>query len=204
MTRSLTILGRINAETPPAAAGTSFRETAMADNRTAPEAEDPHHTLRALGARAHQLRASLRAADHYIGEGSEDAANTGSWLISSAMELATDLTSDIDNLARTVKERPADAGLTQRISSLRVRTHQLFAAARAAHHFLDQDTADDRDTGSWLVATALGLAVKLASELDDSAVPARRTPIDKSKIEPHDAALTRRVAAATAPLRGAA
>jgi hypothetical protein len=178
----------------------------MADNRSSSsdDSDSPHATLRALGARAHQLRAALRAADHYIGEGSADASNTGSWLISSAMELATDLTSDVDNLARSVKDRSADAALMQRIAALRVRTHQLFAAARAADHFLDQDNAEDRDTGSWLVATALSLAVKLASEMDDSAAPARRTPIDKSQIEPHDAALARRVAAATTPLRGTA
>ena len=66
------------------------------------------------------------------------------------------------------------------------------------------DTREDRDTGSWLIATAQGLAQKLASEIDNSATPSRRPMIDKGAIEPHDAALARRVAAATAPLRGAA
>jgi hypothetical protein len=55
-----------------------------------------------------------------------------------------------------------------------------------------------------LIASALGLAQKLASEFDDGAAPVRRPAIDKSQIEPHDAALTRRMNAATTPLRGAA
>jgi hypothetical protein len=48
----------------------------------------------------------------------------------------------------------------------------------------------------------LTLAHKLASEIDDSAVPAKRPAA--GEVEPHDPALARRVAAATAPLRGAA
>ena len=169
------------------------------------ESDDPQHAVRRLGSKAHQLRAALRAADHYIGEDGSDASNTGSWLISSALDLASDVTADVDALARSMKERPAEAGLQQKVAALRIRAHQLHAAARAADHFLDQDTNEDRDTGSWLVATALGLAVKLASEMDDSAAPpARRVPFDKSKIEPHDAGVARRVAAASAPLRGAA
>ena len=123
--------------------------------------------------------------------------NTGSWLISSAVELSQDVASGVDSLARSLKERTADAGLQQRVSSLRVRAHQLYAAAQAADHFLDQDSSEDRDTGSWLVATAMTLANKLSSELDDSATPARRAPVDKAAMEPHDATMARRTANAT-------
>jgi hypothetical protein len=84
--------------------------------------------------------------------------------------------------------------LQQRVATLRVRAHQLCAAARAADHFLDQDTREDRETGSWLVATAMGLANKLSSELDDSATPTRRPAIDKTAQEPQDATAPRRMA----------
>jgi hypothetical protein len=80
----------------------------------------------------------------------------------------------------------------------------LHAAARAADHFLDRDSNEDRETGSWLIATASSLAQKLAAELDDNVLPQRRQLVDKSALEPHDAGLARRVAAATAPLYGAA
>ena len=172
---------------------------------TTTTSEDPHHALRELGGRAHQIRAGFRAADHFFNaQGGQDASNTGSWLISSAVELAHEVAADIDSLARAIKERPSDAALQQRVSALRVRAHQLYAAAKAADHFLDLDSREDQETGSWLVATAMGLANKFSSELDDSATPARRPSIDKSTIEAHDPAMARRMAAATAPVRGAA
>ena len=175
---------------------------------SASEGGDVAHVLRLLGARAHQLRATTRAADHYNAQDVQAERDTGSWLISSAVGLAEELAADIDGLARSIKERQTDAALLARISPLRVRAHQLHAAAKAADHFLDQDTREDQDTGSWLIATANALAVKLAAELDDSVAGARRGPLDKSPvtpIEPHDPALARRVAAAAAmPVRGAA
>jgi hypothetical protein len=180
----------------------------MSENRTASrspnpshavDAEDTHGALRAMGARAHQLRAALRAADHYNNQGNSDERDTGSWLISSALDLAQDVVADIDSLARQLKERPADATLQQTVAALRVRTHQLYASTRAADHFLDQDNNDDRETGGWLVATAHGLAVKLASAFDDSAAPVRRGGGDKST-ELQEAGPARR----GAPLRGAA
>ncbi len=190
----------------------------MSENRTASrstnpnsnsgasiDAEDPHGALRVMGARAHQLRAALRAADHYNSQGNADERDTGSWLISSALDLAQDVVADIDSLARQLKERPADAALQQTVSALRVRSHQLYASTRAADHFLDQDSNDDRETGGWLVATAHGLAMKLASAFDDSATPARRGAggggggSDKGT-ELQEAGGARRAA----PLRGAA
>ena len=166
--------------------------------------DDPHKALRHLGARAHQLRAATRAADHFIALDTAEDRNTGSWLMSSALVLAADLASDLDSLARTIKERAADATLRQAVANLRVRAHQLHAAARAADHFLDQDTREDHETGGWLIATALTLAHKLASEIDDSTVPAKRGAGDAVNIEAQDPVAARRMAAATAPARGAA
>jgi hypothetical protein len=135
--------------------------------------DDLSQTLRQLGARAHQLRAATRAADHFNESAEKDDHNTGSWLMSCALTLAQELTVDIDDLARSAKEA-GDGAAAQRVAPLRVRAHQLYAAARAADHFLDQDGTEDRETGGWLVATALNLAGKLASEFDDSVAVMRR------------------------------
>ena len=166
--------------------------------------EEHSQTLRQLGSRAHQLRAATRAADHYNALDKAEDRDTGSWLISCALGLADDLACDINGLARSFKEGPAEAASQQAVAGLRVRAHQLHAAVRAADHFLDQETNEDRDTGSWLIACALGLATKLAAEIDDCVAPARRAVVDKEKLEPHDAQLARRVAAASTPIRGAA
>jgi hypothetical protein len=182
-------------------------EVPMPEPRTASNGHDSAETsqvLRQLGARAHQLRATTRAADHYNALDQPADRDTGSWLMSSSVGLAADLAADLDALARTVKERQADAALLARLSPLRVRAHQLHAAAKAADHFLDQDSREDQDTGSWLIATAQALAAKLAAEMDDSVPGVRREALNKATVEPHDPAVTRRVAAATAPLRGAA
>jgi hypothetical protein len=168
--------------------------------------DDPSSELRQLGARAHQLRATTRAADHYIAQDAPDAANTASWLMSASLDLSAELVTGIDGLARTLKEQPG-AALGSAVAKLRVLVHQLHAAAKAADHFLDQDGGDLRETGVWLIATASGLAAKLACGLDD-AVASARTPFDKARpdpatIEAHDPQLTRRVAAATATPRAA-
>ena len=164
---------------------------------------DAPQALRALGARAHQLRATTRAADHFNAQDSSEDRNTGSWLMSCALGLAEELAHDVDSVARSMKERNTDSATLQRVSNLRVRVHQLHAAAKAADHFLDQDSHEDRDTGSWLIATACGLAQKLASEMDDSVSLVRRPAVDSKSIEPHDAAFARRVKGATATLHGA-
>lgn len=171
----------------------------MSDTRPTPE--DPHAWLRQLGARAHQLRACTRAADHFTALDTPEDRNTGSWLMSSALVIADELAADIDGLARGLKERPADAALQLRVAALRVRAHQLHAATRAADHFLDHDTLDGRDTGGWLIATALGLAQKLAAELDDSALPTIRHPA-RAVADVLDASPPRH--GMPAPLRGAA
>ena len=160
--------------------------------------------LRQLGNRAHQLRAATRAADHFTALDSDEDRNTGSWLMSCALALADELAADIDNLARSIKQSSTDVAQLQSVAALRVHAHQLHAATRAADHYLDQETHEDRDTGSWLIACALRLAEKLAAQIDDNVAPIRRPPVDKSTLEPHDAQLARRVSAATTPIRGAA
>lgn len=163
----------------------------------------PHQTLRALGARAHQLRATIRAADHFTARSTESDRNTGAWLMSSAVTLSEDLAAEIDSLARSLKEGPPEPALQQQVSALRVRAHQLHAAARAADHFLEQDTHEDRDTGSWLIAAALDLATRLAGEIDDSAVPVRRkAAVNGHAEDPQEAQLARRIAAAASPVAG--
>jgi hypothetical protein len=176
---------------------------------TAARSHDASSMLRKLGSRAHQLRAATRAADHFNAQDNDNDRSTGSWLMSCALTLAEDLAVDIDVLARTVREANGDAGTQQKVAALRVRAHQLHAATRAADHFLDQDSREDHDTGSWLIACASGLAEKLAAELDDGVATPRRPGLDKQSIEPHDAQLARRLNAATAaphatPIRGAA
>lgn len=177
--------------------------SAAADTRPA---DSLPGVLRALGARAHQVRAATRAADHYLAQDASTEHDTGAWLLSSAVTLAADLAIDLDGLARALKERNAESALQQRLVPLRERAHQLHAAAKAADRFLEQDSRDDRDTGGWLVPMAQDLANKLAHELDD-ALSALRRPAAADKaaaVEPHDPALARRINAATAPLRGAA
>ena len=152
--------------------------------------------LRQLGSRAHQLRAATRAADHFSGQDNEEDRATASWLMSCSVGLAAELASDIDSLARVQRDTPADAALQRSVAAVRVRAHQLHAAARAADRFLEQESPEDRETGSWLIACAQGLAVRLASELDNSVVPIRRAPVDKARMEVHDPQLVRSMAAA--------
>jgi hypothetical protein len=162
--------------------------------------------LRSLGARAYQVRAATRAADHYLAQDASDDTDTGAWLLASAVTLAADLASDLDGLARTLKERSAEAPLQQRLVPLRAQAHQLHAAAKAADRFLEQDNRDDRETGGWLVPMAQQLAARLAAGIDDTLASARRpAPAgEKAMAEAPDAAQPRRVHAAAAPLRGAA
>jgi len=182
--------------------------TAMSDHRPAAarsakafDLDDHTAALRHLGGRAHQLRAATQAADHFNASDEPTDHNTACWLISGALMLADEVALDLDALARGMKERPVDAALRGTVAQLRVRAHQLHAAARAADHYMEQDTREDHETGTWLIANAMGLAQRLAGELDDCAVPVRRPQVEG--IEPHDAALVRRVAAA-AQVRGAA
>ena len=166
-----------------------------------PGADDNTQALRRLGARAHQLRAATRAADHFSQQDTDEDRGTASWLMSCALGLAAELASDIDGLARGLRESSADTALQRGVASVRVRAHQLHAASRAADRFLEQESLEDRETGSWLIACAHGLAGKLAAELDNSVMPVRRPAVDKARMEAHDPQVVRAMNAAMPSVR---
>jgi hypothetical protein len=141
-------------------------------------AGDAYPLLRKLGGNAYQLHATARAADHFLSLENRTDRDTGAWLISSAFGISEELASDLDGLAKTLKDRASEASLTSELRLLRTRAHQLQATTRAADHFLEQDSNEDRSTGSWLIAYALGVAEKLASELDDLASRIKRSGND--------------------------
>lgn len=160
---------------------------------------------RTLGTRAHQMRALTRAADHYLATG-DGGRHTACWLISGACELSVDAASELDALAHSLREAGVDASRMQQVQRLRVRAHRLQAMLHAADHFLEQDAAEDADTGSWLVSCAVGGAKQFASEIDDCSplverVESRRAP-PVDVVDAHEAALQRRVAAMTERLPG--
>lgn len=163
-----------------------------------PAADDVYGTLRRLAGVGYQLRASLRGGDRFLALDANDDHNTGVWLISCALTLAEDIKTELDGLARSWKPRAGDAAVATALHKLRTRAHQLHASTRAADHFLDQDGAEDRSTGSWLVACALGLAEKLAGETEDLASAMKRPNGDPAV----DVTARRPAPAATAPLRG--
>ena len=153
-------------EAVPLTPGTSVSAKAMGG--------ETYPMMRQLGGRAYQLLACARASDHYIAQESDEDRDTGSWLISCAVTLAVELAEDLDGMARNIKASATDPALSHGFQKLRARAHQLHAATRAADHFLEQDSNVDRSTGSWLIACALGLADKLANELEELANGMRR------------------------------
>lgn len=137
-------------------------------------------SLRRLGGLAHQTRASLRAADRFVTQGSPEDHDSASWLVCTAVELAHEVADELDGLAKGLREAGSDAARQQALAPWRKIAHQLHAACRAADVYLEQESRDDQDTGTWLVASALGLADRLAGALDDGvgawavAEPAKR------------------------------
>ncbi len=97
-------------------------------------ADDPSSELRQLGARAHQLRATTRAADHHIALAAPDAANTASWLMSASLDLSAELVTGIDGLARTPfdEARPDPATIEPHDSQFTRRVAVATATSRAA------------------------------------------------------------------------
>ena len=166
------------------------------------KAGDTYATMRQLGGRAYQLLAAARAADHFIAQDSVEDRDTGSWLISCAVGLADELAADLDTLARQLKTGGNDAAQAAGLQKIRARAHQLHAATRAADHFMEQDNSVDRSTGSWLIACALGLADRLAGELEDLANGMRRVPGDAAPAAA-DVASIRRGGGQAASLRAA-
>ena len=158
---------------------------------------DNYQLLRQLGARAYQLRAAARAADHFIAREVAADRETGTWLIACAGGLAEELAYDFDVLARNFRDAVAEPGQILALQKLRAKAHQLHAATRASDYFIDLESSEDRNTGSWLMACALGLADKLAAELEDLASAVRRGPTDAPMSAPtSDATLGRRSTAA--------
>lgn len=138
------------------------------------------HSLRRLGALAHQTRASLRAADRFVTQGGPQHHDTASWLVCTAVEMSGEVADDLDGLAKGLREAGSDAVRQQALAPWRKTAHQLHAACKAADVYLEQESRDDQDTGAWLVASALSLADQLAGALDDgvgawaAAEPAKR------------------------------
>jgi hypothetical protein len=134
---------------------------------TAADQNPRQQSLRRLGGLAHQTRASLRAADRFVTQGVGEDRDNASWLVCTAVELAREVADDLDGLAKGLREAGNDAARQQALAPWRKVAHQLHAACRAADVYLEQDARDDRDTGTWLVASALALADRLAGALDD-------------------------------------
>lgn len=155
---------------------------------------EPYAFLRAHGARAHQLRTSLRAADHYLSLDTADDRVTAAWLVSCALGLAAELSTGVDKVAKSLRDRRAEPALQHAVAALRQGACQLHAVTRAADHFLEQGGPDDRDVGSWLISTAHWLAQRLASDLDDHASPPRQVPVMKDDVtDSQDVEMVRRI-----------
>jgi hypothetical protein len=177
--------------------------------------DEPHAMLRALGARAHQVHSCIRAADRYSANDTSDDRTTASWLMSTAMGMSGELAADTDRLARRLREQAGRNDLVSVVAGLRKRAYQLQAVAKAADHFLEQDSREDQQHGTWLVATAQTLAHRLAADLDDQSTPPRRTAAGRpsgmaggmaggmadvtttAPVDAQEAMLARRMAAAT-------
>ena len=78
----------------------SLREGAMETGRS--------HVLQKLRARAHQLHAAARAADHFLEQDNSEQRSTGSWLVACGLGLADALASELEDLASRLK-RPSSA-----------------------------------------------------------------------------------------------
>jgi hypothetical protein len=175
------------------------------------DGDEPHAMLRALGARAHQVHSCIRAADRYSTNDTAEDRSTAAWLMSTAMGMSGELAADTDRLARRLREQSGRNDLAATVASMRKRAYQLQAVTRAADHFLEQDSREDQQHGTWLVATAQTLAYRLAADLDDHSTPPRRSAPGRASglagagldvtstapVDAQEAMLARRMAAAT-------
>lgn len=179
----------------------------MADERSNGSAakpgagDDGYQQLRRLAALGYQLRATLVAGDRFLALDTDTDRDNAVWLVSTAVALAEEVAVDIDGFAKSFKPRTPDASLSNAVHKLRMCAHQLQASVRAADHFLDQDSSEDRGHGSWLVASAMTLSDRLASETEDLASALKRgavvDPAPTTAGSP-DAAVRRAAAAAAA------
>lgn len=185
----------------------------MADERTtSPGAntkatgDDAYQQLRRLAALGYQLRATLLAADRFLAHDNDTDSETAGWLVSSALSMSEEVATDFDGFAKSHKSKGSETLTTTALHKLRMRAHQLQASTRAADHFLDQDSSDDRANGSWLVASALNLSDKLAGETEDLASALKRGSSAASEpvavVGGPEAAVRRAAAAAAAAAAG--
>jgi len=134
-------------------------------------AERPAARLKALGALAHQLTASVRAADRFLGAGDPADRESAGWLMSSAQALSVEVTAELDALARDARSDASGAsgnGTALPWARWRMLAHRLQATCRAADRYLEDERAEDRETGAWLVLTAQRQSAELAAALDDA------------------------------------
>ena len=124
-------------------------------------------TLRQLGALAHQARAALRAADRFVAQDHGQSTEIAGWLVCTAMELAHEVAEDVESLAQDLGTNSTPGQQLEALAPVRRAAHQLHAACRAADLFLEQDSSQDRDAGTWLIASARTLADRLTAALDD-------------------------------------
>ena len=133
--------------------------------------QDLHASLRRHGARAHQLRTALHAADHYLARGRKDGRSddhaTAVWLLSCGLNLAAELSTGLHRMNKRLRQQKALGELQQAVSVMRRQACQLHAMARATAHFLAQSGHNDHEVGTWLIVTARSLAQQLASDIDD-------------------------------------
>lgn len=168
--------------------------------------DDGYQQLRRLAALGYQVRATLTAADRFLAQDNDTDRDTAVWLVSAGLALSEEIALDIDGFAKTFKAKPGEPAQGQAVHKLRMCAHQLQASVRAADHFLDQDSSEDREHGSWLVASALALSDKLAGETEDLASALKRgAPQDPAPTTAGsaDAAARRAAAAAAASIRAA-
>lgn len=175
--------------------GTAGHDGAAAAAAGPADAAAAYAVLRRLGAVGHQLRALMVAGDRFLTLDTRSDRDTATWLVSCAVVLSKEVCGELDGLARQWRQRAPEPGLANALPPLRTRAHQLHAAASAADHFLDEDNAEDRSTGGWLVACALNLADKLAGEVDDFASRVKRSGhedmVQIESVEPGAAPLRR-------------
>jgi hypothetical protein len=136
-----------------------------------PGGEDPYKTLQAHRTRAHQLRMTLHAADHYVAldrtDSRPDDHATAAWLLSCGLDLAAELSVGLDRLDQRLRKAGGWATFRRAVSSMRTTACQMHAVLRANTHFIARQGPDNQEVSTWLLGTARTLSQRIAAELDD-------------------------------------
>jgi hypothetical protein len=136
-----------------------------------PGSEDPYKTLQAHRTRAHQLRMTLHAADHYVAldrtDSRPDDHATAAWLLSCGLDLAAELSVGLDRLEQRLRKAGGWATFRRAVSGMRTTACQMHAVLRANTHFIARQGPDNQEVSAWLLGTARTLAQRIATELDD-------------------------------------